>query len=63
MLKFIKVTEVYANGAKVPCLINAYNIHMVKKADNSSDTHIGMGNGKYYFVQESLDYVMEQING
>ncbi len=62
MLKFISVTEVYANGARVPCLINAYNIHMIKKADKSSDTHIGMGNGKYYFVKESLKEVLEQIN-
>lgn len=62
MTKFISLNEVYSDGRNVPCMINVSNIQVIKKADRTPDTHIGMVGGKYYFVKESFSEILEKIN-
>lgn len=62
MFKFISLTEVYVNGSHVPCMINVSNIQVIKKADKTPDTHVGMVGGKCYFVKESFSEILEKIN-
>lgn len=62
MHKFISLTEVYSDQRLVPCMINVSNIQVIKKADRTPDTHIGMVGGKYYFVKESFSEILEKIN-
>lgn len=60
--KFIRVTEVHRDGSTIDMLVNAENILSVKMADSKADTHIGLRDGKYLFVQESTEAIWNMIN-
>lgn len=54
MTNFIKLTEVLANRVNIPLVINVDCIQAVKISEKSTDTHIYMTSGKYYFVKETV---------
>lgn len=60
--KFIRVTEVHRDGSTIDMLVNTENILSVKMADSKADTHIGLRDGKYLFVQESTNVIWNMIN-
>lgn len=61
-IKFIRVTEVHRDGSTIDMLVNTENILSVKMADSKTDTHIGLRDGKYLFVQESTEAIWNMIN-
>lgn len=62
MTKFIKLTEVLANRAIIPLILNINCIQSIKTSEKSTDTHIYMTNSKYYFVKEVVDEIWAKLN-
>lgn len=68
MTNFIKLTEIVKsvdnhNMIEIEAYVNADNIESIKIARSGRDTIITMMNGRFYFVKQKVNEVLDIING
>lgn len=61
-LKFLKLTESFANGGTTDLIINAGQISSIKVSDRGKDSHISMTGGKYFFIRETVEEIFDMLH-